>query len=464
MSGARKNEKERAMTEKSVRRIAYDVLKKITAEGAFANLALKESLKEADSKTASSVTALVYNTLENFSYEEYLIAHYAKGRVQGSIKNVLRLGITELLFMNMPDHAAVNGAAELTRDIGKAGLCGFVNGVLRTIARDNAENGLFPLPDDPAERMSVRYGVPKGLAEEYVRDYGLKFTEDMLSSRVHELTVRAQHPFTTEALKAELEAQGIAFSIGRYDKNALVLDGGVNIAQLPLFKEGKLAVQSESAMLTVRACRVREGMNVLDACAAPGGKSAYLASLMKNTGSITAWELHEHRTELMRATLKRLGVTNCVCAAVDAAAAPDNGERYDVVLCDAPCSGLGGGGKPDALIRRTDEGIAELADIQLKILLNAAHFVKQGGALVYSTCTVSRRENEGNIERFLEKRPDFTIENLDWLLRMGNGEDGGNEHAELAGKRGGFGVQLFPNIDGMDGFYIARMIKNGNER
>lgn len=462
MSGEFENEIKRGNTEKGVRRIAYEVIKDVTANDAYANLALKEALNGAEQRRASSVTALVYTVLENASYADYLIAHYAKGRVQGSIRNILRIGITELLFMDAPDHAAVNGAAELTRDIGKAKLCGFVNGVLRAIARDNAENRLFPLPKDPAERLSARYGIPKGLAGEYVNALGLDFAQDMLCSRVHELTVRAQYPFTTDALKAELEEQGIAFSLGKYDKNALVLDGGINVAELPLFKEGKLAVQSESAMLCVRACRVSEGMSVLDTCAAPGGKSAYLASLMGNTGSVTAWELHEHRTELMRSALDRLGVTNCVLKTVDASSAQESGEKYDIVLCDAPCSGLGGGGKPDALIRRTDEGIAELADIQLKIILNAANFVKDGGALVYSTCTVSRRENEGNIERFLEKRPDFSPESLAWLLNGENGEGGGageNENAAFSEKRGRLGIQLFPNIDGMDGFYIARLIK-----
>ena len=459
MSGAFEKEIKRRNTEKGVRRMAYDVLKEITANGAYSNLALKAALEGVPSKTASSVTALVYTALENASYADYLIAHYANGRVQTGIKIVLRLGITELLFMEVPDHAAVNGAAELTRDIGKAKLCGFVNGVLRAIARDNAENRLFPLPDDPLERLCARCGIPKGLAGEYVEYYGLEFAEDMLASRAHELTVRAQYPFTTDELKAELEKRGIAFSVGKYDKNALALDGGVNIAELSLFKEGKLTVQSESAMLSVRACKVGEGMKVLDTCAAPGGKSAYLASLMKNTGSITAWEVHEHRTELMRSALKRLGVTNCVIKTADASSFECSGEEYDIVLCDVPCSGLGGGGKPDALIRRTDEGIEELADIQLKILLNAANFVKAGGALVYSTCTVSRRENEGNIERFLEKRPDFTIESLDWLLKGENGEAVKTEKAALTEKRGRLGIQLFPNIDGMDGFYIARLIK-----
>lgn len=480
MSAAPENGKGRIPGAQSSRRLAYEVLKKVTADGAFANLALKQALSGAEPRLASSVTALVYTSLENASYADYLIAHYAKGRVHGSIRNILRIGITELLFMQVPDHAAVNGAAELTRAVGKAGLCGFVNGVLRSIARDNAENRLFPLPEDPAERLSVRFGIPKGLAGEYVEDYGADFAQDMLSSRAHELTVRAQYPFSADALKAELDKLDITYTVGKYDKNALVLDGGVNIAELSLFKEGKLAVQSESAMLSVRALQVREGMRVLDTCAAPGGKSAYLASLMRNTGSITAWELHEHRTELMWAALKRLGVTNCTCETRDASSAADNGERYDAVLCDVPCSGLGGGGKPDALIRRTDESIAELADIQLKILLNAADRVKPGGALVYSTCTVSRRENEGNIRRFLEKRPDFAPESLDRLISReygescehgencehgvscengGPNENAANGNAAQKEKRGRLGIQLFPNIDGMDGFYIARMIK-----
>lgn len=465
MSSANENKKEWAGKEKSVLRLAYDVLKAVASEdGAYANLALKEALNGAPSKTAAAVTALLYTALENLSYADYLIAHYAKGRVQGSIRSVLRLGITELLFMDAPDYAAVNEAAELTRSIGKAGLCGFVNGVLRSIARDNARGALFPLPEAPEERLSVRYGIPGSLSKEYVEDYGVEFAREMLSARAHKLTVRAQHPFTTDALKAELEARGIAFSIGKNDQNALILSGGLNIASLDLFNEGKLTMQSESAMLAVRACRVGEGMKVLDTCAAPGGKSAYLASLMKNTGSITAWEVHPHRTELMEATLDRLGVTNCTCETLDASSAPDRGERYDIVLCDVPCSGLGGGGKPDAIIRRTDASIDALADIQLKILLKSAELVKPGGALVYSTCTVSRRENEGNIERFLERRPDFIPESLDWLLGEENGGADGNEKAMLAEKRGRLGVQLFPNIDGMDGFYIARMIKRAETK
>lgn len=448
--------------EKNAVRLSYEVLKRVAGEGAFANLALKEALKGADARTAAGVTALVYTSLENASYADYLIAHYARGRLHGSIRNILRLGITRIVFMHAPAHAAVNEAAELTRSIGKAALCGFVNGVLRTVARDNEKNALFPLPEEPTERLCVRYGLPRGLIKEYVEDYGLDFTEDMLSSRVHELTVRAQHPYTTDELKAELTRLGIGFKSGKYDENALVLSGGVNAAELGIFKEGKLAVQSESAMLAVRACRVRKGMRVLDACAAPGGKSAYLAHLMENTGSITAWEVHPHRTELMRANLKRLGVKNCECETLDASSAPLHGEGYDVVLVDAPCSGLGGGGKPDALLKRTDESIARIADIQLKLLLRAADLVKSGGALVYSTCTVSRRENEGNIMRFLEKRRDFEPESLEALI---NNEETAAEKAEaLRLKRGKPGIQLFPNIDGMDGFYIARMIKKESER
>ncbi len=475
---------------------AYSVLKKVTAEGAFANLALKQALFGAHPGTAAAVTALVYTTLENISYADYLISHYAKGRVQSGIKNVLRLSIVRLLFMDVPAHAAVNGAAELTRSIGKAALCGFVNGVMRSIARAAAENSLFPLPDEPAERLCVRFGIPKGLAVEYIEDYGFDFALEMLSSRVHELTVRAQYPFTTDALERGLARLGIAFRRGRYDKNALTLSGGVNAAELDLFKEGRLAVQSESAMLAVRACRAEKGMRVLDACAAPGGKSAYLASLMENTGSITAWEAHAHRTELMRSALKRLGVSCCECETRDASCAAFGGEGFDIVLVDAPCSGLGGGGKPDALLKRTDASIDELKEIQLKILLSAANFVKSGGALVYSTCTVSRRENELNIRRFLDERKDFEPQRLDWLIKPEaepepkpeaepehepepkpepepepkpeHEPELKPEHAPESpasalpgGLRGEYGLQLFPNIDGMDGFYIARLVKKG---
>ncbi|MBQ7061003.1 MAG: 16S rRNA (cytosine(967)-C(5))-methyltransferase RsmB [Clostridia bacterium] len=431
-------------------RTAYNILREITSEGAYANLALKKGLAGAEPKEARRVTALVYNALEHLSYTDFLIGAYARGRVHGSIRNILRLSIAELLFSETPAHAAVSNAAELTKGIGKPGLAGFVNGVLRSIARDNENGALPPLPEDPAQRLSILCGMPAFMVREYIEDYGEAFTESLLASRLHALTVRAQHPFTTERLCAALTARGISFRPGRFDENALILGEGADVVSLDLFKSGKMTIQSESAMLVCRAMKVLDGMRLLDTCAAPGGKTAYLSSLMHGTGSVTAWELHPHRTELLRATLARLGCLNCIAETRDASSAsPEEGEElYDAVLCDAPCSGLGGGGKPDAMLNRTEASVAELAALQRRILDSAARFVKEGGALVYSTCTVSRRENRENALHFLATHPGFEAEDLTKLFGL-EGAHGADAPF----------LQLLPNTDGTDGFFIARFVK-----
>ncbi|MBQ3938533.1 MAG: 16S rRNA (cytosine(967)-C(5))-methyltransferase RsmB [Clostridia bacterium] len=433
-------------------RLAYDILTDIVTGGAYANLALKKRLAGADAAAARSVTALVYETLERMRYADFLIGKYAKGRVHGSIRNVLRLSITRLLFMDVPDHAACSDGAELAKSIGKASLAGFVNGVLRNVARDRAADKLPALPDEPAERLSVLYGMPRFMIREYLEDYGEAFTESLLSSRLHRLTVRAQHPFTAQELAAELEKLGVAFERGKYDENALILRGTADVTGLDLFKTGKMTVQSESAMLACRACRVRPGMTVLDACAAPGGKSAYLWSLMRGEGRIVSAELYPHRAELIKKTFARLGVTGAEVVTCDAAESDFGGGSFDAVLCDAPCSGLGGGSKPDAMLNRSGEDIAALAELQLRILLNAADRVKEGGCLVYSTCTVSRRENLENARAFLAKRPDFTAEDCSFLVP---GRDPAAPDCRPF-------LQLFPNTDGADGFFIARFIKGKN--
>ena len=300
-------------------RKAYEIFTEVTRDGAYANLALKKGLAGTDAREAGRVTALVYSATEHISYADFLIDHYKKGRLHGSIRNVLRLSVTELLFMDRPDHAVCSEGVELTRAIGKSALTGVVNGILRNIARDNAAGKLPPLPEEPAERLSVKYSVPRFMAEEYLKEYGPEFTEDLLSARLHNLTVRAQYPFTTAELEAALDALKIAHRRGSYDENALILPEGADVASMPLFREGKMTVQSESAMLVCRACRVQDGMRVLDTCAAPGGKTCCLSSLMRGTGSITALEVHPHRTELLAATARRLGVQNVRAITADAA-------------------------------------------------------------------------------------------------------------------------------------------------
>lgn len=453
------------MTQKkicSTRKQAYDVLNLIMREGAYSNLALKEALKNTEHNHAARITALVYCTVEHCSYADYLIAHYAKGRIHGSVRIVLQMGIAEMLFMNTPDHVVCSESVELIRSIGKGGLSGYVNGVLRSIARGKNSDGLPELPSESAKKLHVLYGVPEFMAREYIGEYGFDFTDEMLASRVHNFTVRAQYPFTTEQLCTELDRLGIEYRRGKYVKDALVItkSGELNISGSALFNEGKIAIQSESAMLCCLACGADSGMKILDACSAPGGKTACLASLMKNNGHIVAEEFHPHRVKLTEATLKRLGVSIAECICADAAEFnPEFENAFDVVLVDAPCSGMGGGTKPDAYLNRTENNVCELASLQQKILEACCRCVKPGGRLVYSTCTVSKRENADTVQSFLMNHPEFTaVSPFDCVdsNKLRQNED-------IRRRSAGGMLQLFPNLDGMDGFFIAAAVKSGAE-
>ena len=433
------------------RRKAFNILKNVIDGGAYLHLALKEGLKDCDSGTAASVTALVYASIENLRYSDYLLSYYVRGRIHGSIRLVLRMGIAELLKMNTKSYAVIDESVKLAKAIGKAELSGFVNGVLRRIDRERDK--LPALPTDGCEYLMIKYGIPDFLAREYLNEYGLEFTEAMLKTHINSMTVRAQYPCTakelTEGMQYDEAFKQIGFRFGRLDSNAIILDKGVNVSISSLFSEGKLAVQSESAMLVCKLCRVKRGMNVLDACAAPGGKTAYLASLMENTGSITAWELHENRVRLINATLKRLNVKNASCECHDASVQKEElFSSMDVVLVDAPCSGFGVRSKPDTFLNHTEESVSRICSIQSQILHECSKYVRSGGALIYATCTVSKRENEDNVRSFLKEHGNFVLEGFSDLLPK--------EYEERA--REGM-LTLFPNLDSTDGFFMARMVR-----
>ena len=352
--------------------------------------------------------------------------------------------------MNTAPYAVIDESVKLTKEIGKSGLAGFVNGVLRRIDRER--DSLPALPDDDSEYLQVKFGIPRFLADEYLSQYGREFTEKMLASANTNMTFRAQYPYTSDEVIARLNAvseySDITFEFGKLDPNAIIPSRGFDATATRLFKDGMLTVQSESAMLVCRACKVRPGIKVLDACAAPGGKTAYLASLMRNTGFIQAWELHENRVKLTNATLSRLGA-NAACIRHDATEPmPELYESFDIVLIDAPCSGFGVSSKPDTYLNRTEGTVREIYCTQKKILDECSKYVKSGGALVYATCTISRPENEENVLGFLAEHKQFELEGFSDMLPV--------EYAERAS--GGM-LQLFPHLDGSDGFFIARMIK-----
>ncbi len=429
------------------RRKAYNILKKVFCDGAYSNLALKDALRSNAEGDSAFITALVYSTIENASYADFLISKYANARVSISTVVILRMGITELLLMRSKPYVVCNEYANLMRETGKSGMVNVVNAILRRIDRER--DSLPQLPDNPVERVVIKYGIPRFLAEEYIDEYGLDFTEAMLSTKIHSMTLRAQYPHTSDELAGFLDRSGIKYERGRIIEDAFIIKDGFEIDNNPLYKNGSFAVQSESAMLVCRLCKVKPGMNVLDACAAPGGKTAYLSSLMGNEGRIIAWDIHKHRVELLRSALNRMNVSNVECDVHDAAEPMEKLiDSMDIVLIDAPCSGFGGGSKPDAYLNRGSESIEELARIQKRILNTCCRYVKVEGSLIYSTCTVSKRENYANVCAFLEEHSEFELD-TDALNMF-----------ELSGahKQNGM-LQLFTNLDGVDGFFMARMVR-----
>jgi len=432
----------------TLRRTALETLMEITDKGAYANLALKHALSGMEERDAKWVSAAVYTTLDHLLYIDHVIAAYARGRLKPDIRGILRMGVCQALYMDVPDSAACNESVKLAKEVGKGALSGFVNGVMRNICRN--KDNLPPLPQEPLKRLSLQHSYPEYMVWEYLSLYGEGFTEAMLSAAEgREMTVRAQYPYTSELLEKELNQRQAEYTRGVLCADAFRLAKGMDISKEPLFIEGKITVQSESAMLVCKALEAEPGMKVLDTCAAPGGKSACIASLTRNQVDMDAWELHPHRAELMERTFERLGVKGNVSVKDASLHYSEYDGVYDRVLIDAPCSGLGVPGKPDARYAKSDEIIENITRIQSDILDACAPYVKPGGVLLYATCTISERENQRQINSFLERHTEFEPGSLEGVI------------PKVMWRRieGGCMLQLFPHMDGTEGFFIAKLVR-----
>ena len=413
----------------SVRRAALQTVVRILEDGAYANLALKEAAGSVSQTDVPFLTALVNETVARSAYLDFILSHWCK-RQKRMIRNLLRMAGTELLFLHTPAHAAVNEAVSLCREIGKPDSAGLVNAILRRLDRER--DALPSLPDDPVARLSVYYGYPAFLIEEWITAYGEHETEALLQYPPIGTQVRAQYPFTAEELIAALPVRSERC---RLDPNAIRLSESFDFEHNELFLSGKLTVQNEGAMLICRALGDVRNKRVLDACAAPGGKTAYLASLSENTAELTAWELHPHRKALLDATLMRLHV-NAHTACEDASVFhPECENAFDCVLLDVPCSGFGLlSDKPDVRLNKTSGDVDALTVVQAKILDACARYVVPGDVLVYATCTISKRENGDRVAAFLQSHLGFVLDEE---------------------------RQLLPTRDGTNGFYYARLRRIG---
>ncbi len=452
------NKKRTDIRNATARSLALDILTEVEVEHAYSNLLLNQKLTQSRLSAADKglVTELVYGTIQRLNTLDYILNRFVKKglkSVQPWVRNVLRLSLYQIVYLErIPAHAAVNEAVQIAKRRGHAGISGMVNGVLRSILRSQDE--LLPSEWDgnAAQRIAIEYSHPEWLVEQWLHQYGEDTTAAICEAnnqppKVSVRVNRLRH--SREGFLQQLQEAGIACEASALSPDGIVVKGAGNMAHSAWYEAGDCSIQDESSMLVGRAVAPEPGMKVLDACAAPGGKTTHIAELMRDDGEVWANDIHAHKEQLVRGQAERLGLGSIKPMIADAAklSAQFPAETFDRILLDAPCSGLGViRRKPDLKWSKDDSEIESLASLQLALLQELAALVKPGGRLVYSTCTIDRRENELVAAAFLREHDNYEPDN-DLYARLGPAF--AHERSTEAS------VQILPHHFGSDGFYIA---------
>lgn len=432
---------------KNARTAALLALERCERDGAWSGAALDTAVKdcELDARDAALASRICLGVLQNLTFLDYTIDLYCKHKLDRKLRMVLRMGAYQLLFLDkIPAHAAVSSAVELCKESNLNRAVSLTNAVLRRVA-DLGDQ----LPSIPGERtanyLALRWSHPLWLAEKLVREFGYTFTEAFFRANNESapLTIQVNRlRVNTEDYIRSLERSGILFRQFAELPGCLELDGG-RVFELPGFEEGLFYVQDRAARAAVAAAGVLPGFQILDACAAPGGKSFAAAIEARGECRIQCCDLHEKKLRLLRSGAERLGIEGAIeTAAHDARDyVPEWEKAFDLVMADVPCSGLGVIRKHPEIRRKTAEEIRDLPGIQSEILDTVCRYVKPGGVLLYSTCTVLREENHDQIKAFLQKHPEFSAEDFKACART-------SEEGCFA---------FWPQIDGTDGFFAAKL-------
>lgn len=436
------------------RNIALKVLNRITGEGAYSNIILSNELNLSDlsDQDKALVTEIVYGTLRRLKSLDMIIGSFVRDMsvMDKSILNILRIAIYQMQYLDkVPSYAACNEAVELAKEISEKDSK-LVNGILRSYVKKegNFEISFRNKIDEIAYELSFEPWMIKLLFKQYGEQEGLRILHGLNSTPM--VTVRVNNlKGNYEDVFDSLEEAGYNVEDGFVCPEAIAIKGGRAIEKNEAFLEGKITVQDESAMLVAPLLDVEEGQTVLDLCAAPGGKTTHIAELLENTGEVRGFDIHAQKLELIKENCDRLGLSNVTLGELDATKLnADLVGLADRVLIDVPCSGLGIiRKKPEIKWTKKRNELKEIVNVQRDIMKNAWEYLKKGGVMIYSTCTLNKEENEENIEWFLSKYKDAEIEPV--FVGKGN---------NLKYDRMGI-LTVLPN-DYMDGFFIAKIKKN----
>ncbi|MBB6696183.1 16S rRNA (cytosine(967)-C(5))-methyltransferase RsmB [Clostridium algidicarnis] len=437
----------------NARELATNVLCKVFNENAYSNIALNKELKGKELKDMDRglITEIVYGTIKYKYTIDIIIKSFVKDikKVDNYVLNILRITVYQIRYLDkVPNYAAVNEAVNLAKKKSKASSK-FVNAVLRNYLRNEEKD--FLNNQDRFERWAYEYSFEPWMIRSLYKQYGNKYTELILKG----LNNRPAVTVRTNSIKGSyddifkgLQEAGYEISRGYVCDDAIVISKGSSIEKNRAFVEGEITVQDESAMLVANVMDINKDDIVLDLCAAPGGKTTHIAELLKGTGKVLAFDIQEGKLKFIKENMDRLGLSNIVLDTMDATRFNEKLiNKADKVLIDVPCSGIGIiRKKPEIKWNKNLKNLKELIAIQREIMKNASQYVKKGGILLYSTCTLNKEENEDNIKWFLKNNNNFKLEKV-YFKEANNiiySEEGS--------------VTILPQ-ENMDGFFIAKLMR-----
>lgn len=388
----------------NTRRIAYECLTSIMIHQEYSNLCLRNRLEQVDAQKRPVITQVVYGTLENYLYVRYCWEEFASRPPKEEVSVLLDMAVYELLWMKTPTYALINEVVNIAKRV-QPKFAGMVNAILHKVD----QQGKRALPSDADRSLSIETSTPLWLIQMWNAQYGNTVCKQIcLGNMMPRKSVARVN--TLKISREELLAQDTSFHASEIVADACMYDLG-NIARTTWFEEGYVSIQDEASQMIAPLVDPQENERILDVCSAPGTKACHMAQLMHNTGEIICGDLHEHRVQLIEDGAKRLGITNIHASCMDATVLEGlEQESFDRVLCDVPCSGYGTlSRKSDIKVHMKSSDMDSLIPIQKAILNKAATMVKPKGILVYSTCTLNKKENEKQISSFLKEHEEYTL-------------------------------------------------------